>query len=170
MSSTSSTWRAIAASLSIVFAVGLAGCKSKPVEEKAAPPTEAPAEKVELPPAPADFPHKSSNPIETVLIRMPLTTNPGVFGLSLPVGAGVIAPLAQKQAESKRDGHGTDNHHDAEQHDGRRSASAVRRAALHGHAPVVAAHRPPAGFPVGAAPANALDRADVRVVNRLSAL
>ena len=56
MPSTSSTWRAIAASLSIVFAVGLAGCKSKPVEEKAAPPTEAPAEKAELPPAPADFP------------------------------------------------------------------------------------------------------------------
>ena len=56
MSSTSSTWRALSATIAIVFAVGLAGCKSKPVEEKAAPPTEAPAEKAELPPAPADFP------------------------------------------------------------------------------------------------------------------
>ena len=60
MPSTSSTWRALAASpviLAIVFAVGLAGCKSKPAEEKAAPAAAPPpAEKVELPPAPADFP------------------------------------------------------------------------------------------------------------------
>jgi cytochrome c peroxidase len=47
----------MAATLSIVFAVGLASCKSKPVEEKAAPPApEPPAEKAALPPAPADFP------------------------------------------------------------------------------------------------------------------
>ena len=56
MPSTSSTWRALAATLTIVFAFGLAACKSKPAEEKAAPPAEAPVEKVELPPAPADFP------------------------------------------------------------------------------------------------------------------
>jgi cytochrome c peroxidase len=56
MPSTSSTWRALAAGLTVVFAMGLASCKSKPAEEKAAPPTEAPAEKVELPQAPADFP------------------------------------------------------------------------------------------------------------------
>jgi hypothetical protein len=46
----------LAATIAVVFAVGLAGCKSKPVEEKAAPPTEPTVEKVELPPAPADFP------------------------------------------------------------------------------------------------------------------
>jgi cytochrome c peroxidase len=56
MPSTSNTWRAFAATLVVVFAVGLASCKSKPAEEKAAPPAEAPVEKVELPPAPADFP------------------------------------------------------------------------------------------------------------------
>jgi cytochrome c peroxidase len=56
MPNTSSTWRALATSLVVVFAVGLPACKSKPVEDKAAPPAEAPAEKVELPPAPADFP------------------------------------------------------------------------------------------------------------------
>jgi cytochrome c peroxidase len=56
MPSTSSTWRALAATLTIVFAFGLAACKSKPAEEEAAPSAEAPADKVELPPAPADFP------------------------------------------------------------------------------------------------------------------
>jgi cytochrome c peroxidase len=56
MSSTSSTWRALAATLAVVFAFGLASCKSKPVEDQAAPPTEPAAQRVELPPAPADFP------------------------------------------------------------------------------------------------------------------
>jgi len=62
MSNTSHTWRAVAATLSVVFAVGLTACKSKPVEEKAAPPAAVPpaaapsAEKAELPPAPAEFP------------------------------------------------------------------------------------------------------------------
>jgi cytochrome c peroxidase len=56
MPSISSTGRALAAALTIVFAFGLAACKRKPVEETAAAPAEAPAEKVELPPAPADFP------------------------------------------------------------------------------------------------------------------
>lgn len=54
MPSTSNTPRALAASLLIVFAV--AACKSKPAEEKAAPPAEAPVKKVEMPPAPAAFP------------------------------------------------------------------------------------------------------------------
>lgn len=54
MSSTTSTPRALAASLFIVFA--FSACKSKPAEEKAAPPPEPPVEKVELPPAPAAFP------------------------------------------------------------------------------------------------------------------
>ncbi len=52
MPSTSNTWRALGVTISVVLAVGLSGCKSKPAEEKAAPP----AEKVELPPAPAEFP------------------------------------------------------------------------------------------------------------------
>lgn len=56
MSSTSSKWRAFAAILAVVSAFGLASCKSKTAEEKAAPPAEPPAEKVVLPPAPADFP------------------------------------------------------------------------------------------------------------------
>jgi cytochrome c peroxidase len=56
MSSTSITWRALATSLVVVFAVGLASCKSKPAEEEAEPSAEPPAEKVELPPAPAEFP------------------------------------------------------------------------------------------------------------------
>ena len=56
MSSTSSTWRALTATLAIVFAFGLTSCKGKPAEDKAAPPAEPAAEKVELPPAPADFP------------------------------------------------------------------------------------------------------------------
>lgn len=56
MSSTSSTWRALTAILAVVFAFGLASCESKPAEEKAAPPTERAAEKVELPLAPLDFP------------------------------------------------------------------------------------------------------------------
>jgi len=54
MSSTSKTGRALAASLFIVFA--LSACKSKPGEEKAAPPAAPPAEKVEMPVAPAVFP------------------------------------------------------------------------------------------------------------------
>jgi cytochrome c peroxidase len=57
MLNTSTTWRALAATISVVFAVGLASCKSKPVEEKAAPPVaELPAEKATLPPAPSEFP------------------------------------------------------------------------------------------------------------------
>lgn len=56
MSSTSSTERALVATLAVVFALGVASCTSKPTEEKAAPPAQPPAEKVELPPAPADFP------------------------------------------------------------------------------------------------------------------
>jgi len=56
MPNTSSTWRALAACLVVVLAVGLASCKRKPAEEKAAPPAEVPVEKVELPPAPAVFP------------------------------------------------------------------------------------------------------------------
>jgi cytochrome c peroxidase len=54
MPSTSNTGRALAASLFIVFA--FAACKSKPAEDKAAPPSQAPTEKVEMPPAPAAFP------------------------------------------------------------------------------------------------------------------
>lgn len=54
---TLSTWRAIAVTVSVLCAAVLVSCKSKPVEEKAAPPAaEPPTEKVELPPAPADFP------------------------------------------------------------------------------------------------------------------
>ncbi|MGB8331907.1 MAG: cytochrome c peroxidase [Polyangiales bacterium] len=57
MSSTSSTWRALAATIFVAFAVGLASCKSKPAEEQAAPPAAEPTvEKVELPPAPSAFP------------------------------------------------------------------------------------------------------------------
>ncbi len=48
------TARALVASLSIVFA--FAGCKSKPADEKAAPPAVAPAKDVAMPPAPAAFP------------------------------------------------------------------------------------------------------------------
>jgi len=54
MPSTTQTTRALAASLFVVFA--FAACKGKPAEEKAAPPPEAPAAKVEMPPAPAAFP------------------------------------------------------------------------------------------------------------------
>jgi len=54
---TSKTLRSLAAVTSIACAFCLASCKSKPAEEKAAPPTaEAPAEKAVLPPAPAEFP------------------------------------------------------------------------------------------------------------------
>ena len=58
MPSTSSHGRAFVASLIVVFAFGLASCKSKTAEEKPAHPTEAPAEKVEveIPPPPAAFP------------------------------------------------------------------------------------------------------------------
>jgi len=58
MPSTSSTGPALVATFAIVFALGLASCtsKSEPVEDKAAPSTEPVAEKVELPPAPVDFP------------------------------------------------------------------------------------------------------------------
>ncbi len=53
-----STSRARSAVLLIVFSIGLAGCKSKPAEEKVEPTAAepAPTEKVEVPPAPADFP------------------------------------------------------------------------------------------------------------------
>ncbi|MBT8451606.1 MAG: c-type cytochrome [Deltaproteobacteria bacterium] len=54
MPSTSNRGRALAASFFIVFAA--AACKSKPAEEKAAAPIEAPTKKTELPPAPAGFP------------------------------------------------------------------------------------------------------------------
>ncbi len=54
MSSTSATRRALAASLLILFA--LSACKSKPAEDKAAPPSAPATEKVEAPPAPAAFP------------------------------------------------------------------------------------------------------------------
>jgi cytochrome c peroxidase len=56
MSSTSCLWRAPAAAIVVVFAFGLASCKSKTAEEKAPPPVERPAEKVALPPAPVGFP------------------------------------------------------------------------------------------------------------------
>ena len=56
MPSTSSHGRAFVASLIVVSALALASCKSKTAEEKAPPPVEPPAGKVELPPAPVDFP------------------------------------------------------------------------------------------------------------------
>ncbi len=56
MPSTTTHARALAASLVVLFAFGLAACKSKPIEEKAPPVVEPTVEKVELPPAPADFP------------------------------------------------------------------------------------------------------------------
>ncbi|MFW2388156.1 MAG: cytochrome-c peroxidase [Polyangiales bacterium] len=56
MPSTNNTHRAFAASFIIVFAFGLASCKSKPAEEKAAPPAKPSVEKAPLPPAPAAFP------------------------------------------------------------------------------------------------------------------
>ena len=54
MSSITSTWRICAAAL--VFAFALASCKSKSLEDKSAPPAEPVAQKIELPPAPAEFP------------------------------------------------------------------------------------------------------------------
>jgi cytochrome c peroxidase len=57
MRTSSSAWRGLAAASTVALVVVLASCKSKPVEEKAeAPPAEKPAEKVEIPPAPAEFP------------------------------------------------------------------------------------------------------------------
>ena len=58
MSSNLRTWRAPSAVFIIVLSVGLAACKSKPAEEKAAPTAPEPAavEKVELPAAPSEFP------------------------------------------------------------------------------------------------------------------
>jgi len=57
MSNGFTAWRALAATISIVLAVGLASCKSKSVEDKAALPSAEPAAlKVTLPPAPAEFP------------------------------------------------------------------------------------------------------------------
>jgi cytochrome c peroxidase len=53
MSSTSSAW-GLGVRITVGLAVALAACKSKPVEEKA--PSEKAPEKVELPPAPAEFP------------------------------------------------------------------------------------------------------------------
>ena len=46
----------MAAATAAVLAVGLASCTSKSADEKVTPIPEPPAEKVELPPAPADFP------------------------------------------------------------------------------------------------------------------
>jgi len=54
MPSTTKTTRALAVSLFVVFA--FAACKTRPAEEKAAPPAVAPPAKVEIPPAPAAFP------------------------------------------------------------------------------------------------------------------
>ena len=57
MPNTFTARRALAAGLSVVFAVGLAACKSKPAEEQAAPSAAEPAaEKVALPSAPSEFP------------------------------------------------------------------------------------------------------------------
>jgi len=57
MPNTFATWRALATSIFVVFAFGLAACKSKPAEEQAAPTAaEPPGEKIELPPAPSEFP------------------------------------------------------------------------------------------------------------------
>jgi cytochrome c peroxidase len=56
MSNTCTAWRPLAVTLVLVFAAGLASCKSKPAEDKPAPPEEPAAAKVELPPAPVEFP------------------------------------------------------------------------------------------------------------------
>jgi cytochrome c peroxidase len=56
MSSTSSAWRGPVARITVVLAVVLFSCKSKPAEEKTEEPMEKPTEKVELPPAPAELP------------------------------------------------------------------------------------------------------------------
>jgi cytochrome c peroxidase len=53
MPSNHRSWRIIVASLAVAFA--LASCKSKPTEETSEPPVQT-AEKVELPPAPAELP------------------------------------------------------------------------------------------------------------------
>ena len=56
MSSTSNTARALCTGLVLLFAFGLAACKSKPTGEKVAPATKPVAERAELPAAPADLP------------------------------------------------------------------------------------------------------------------
>lgn len=56
MSNTPSTRRRLAATLALAFAFGLASCKSQPAEEEPAAPAEPVVPKVELPPAPVDFP------------------------------------------------------------------------------------------------------------------
>ena len=55
MPSTFHHWRILSASLGVVFAIGLASCKSKPVEE-AAPTPQPTVEKAQAPAAPAEFP------------------------------------------------------------------------------------------------------------------
>ena len=77
--------------------------------------------------------------------------------------------LAKQQAEDNRAGRGTNQDDEGDEHDGQRGASAPSPPAFHDHAPVVRTHPSPSAALVAAAPADALDRAGIRVVNRLSA-